>query len=670
MIAITPELEKKAVNCIRFLAADAVEKANSGHPGMPMGCAQLAFTLWARHLRFHPQHPRWENRDRFILSAGHGSMLLYSLLHLAEFDVTMEDLKQFRQLHSKTPGHPEFGLTPGVEATTGPLGQGFANGVGMALSQRMMATRVNGGGTFPLENFIYAICSDGDLEEGVASEAASMAGHLQLGNIIYLYDDNRISIEGNTEITFTEDRGKRFESYGWHVQHCDGLDGDAVDRCIRAAQKDPRPSIIVARTQIGFGAPHKQNTGEVHGSPLGKDELKAAKQNLGWPEETMFLVPDDVRALWSSIVAEKKRGYDAWAVQLAKWRKDEPARAKIWDAHWTRATPKDLAEQLAAGMDYGSDSTRKMSQKVIQKAAALVPALVGGSADLEPSTFTAIHGGGDIDAGKFDGRVFHYGVREHAMGSVVNGLAYDGAFIPYGSTFLLFSDYMRPPIRLAAISGLQSITVFTHDSIFLAEDGPTHQPIEQLGALRAVPGLHVVRPCDGTEVAAAWAHAILRKDGPTLLILSRQKVTPVARAKPANVHECLRGAYAIVEPANKPSVVLIATGSEVTTTANAAKLLTAKGHAVRVVSMPCMTCFLSWPHADQDALVPQDGTPLVAVEAALGVEFHRIIGRNGLVLGIDRYGASAPEKAIAEEYGFTPEKIAARVEKWITRDRT
>ena len=664
MSDISPELEKKAVDTIRFLAVDAVEKANSGHPGMPMGTAVMAFTLWSRYLRFNPQEPRWPNRDRFVLSAGHGSMLLYSLLHLAGFDVTMDDLKSFRQLHSKTPGHPEFGLTPGVEATTGPLGQGFANGVGMALSQRMMAARFNAGGQFPVDNFVYAICSDGDLEEGVASEAASLAGHLQLGNLIYLYDDNRISIEGNTDITFTEDRGRRFEAYGWHVQHCDGLSSAEVAKCIEAAQQDPRPSLLVCRTIIGFGAPHKANTGEVHGSPLGKDELKATKENLGWPLEPTFLVPDDVKDLWKRLVAEKQRGCADWHARFGAWQSANPALAAKWTAHWTRATPPDLAEQLADGMQYGPDSTRKMSQRVIQKAAKLVPALVGGSADLEPSTFTAIKDGGDVDAGHFEGRTFHFGVREHAMGSVVNGLAYDGAFIPYGSTFLLFSDYMRPPLRLAAISGLQAITVFTHDSIFLAEDGPTHQPIEQLAGLRSVPHLHVVRPCDGTEVAAAWAHALERKHGPTLLILSRQKVTPPARARPADVREAMRGAYTLVEPDGKPDVVLVSTGSEVGPALEAAKLLA--GRKVRVVSMPCQACFLEWPRAAQNALLPQDGSAkLVAIEAALGLDWYRLVGTAGLVVGIDRYGASAPEKALADEYGFTPAKLAAKISAWL-----
>jgi len=472
---MNPELQKKCIDTIRFLAVDAVEKANSGHPGMPMGAAPMAFVLWSRHLRFNPNEPRWANRDRFVLSAGHGSMLIYAMLHLAGFDVTMDDLKSFRQYGSKTPGHPEFHDTPGVEATTGPLGQGISNAVGMALSQRMLAARMNGGGAFPVDNFVYGICSDGDLMEGVASEACSLAGHLKLGNLIFLYDDNRVSLAGPTEVTFTEDRGKRFEAYGWHVQRIDdGNDVEAIDRAIRAAKADSRPSLISVRTVIGFGAPHKSNTYEVHGSPLGKDEAKAAKQNLGWPLEPAFLVPDEVRRFWAGRIEELKKGYEDWQRRFSEWQRASPQKAKLWSALADQKVPEDLPEQLAAAVANATapESTRKHGQAIIQKAAQLLPGLVGGSADLDPSTFTYVKDGGDVQAENYAGRNIHFGVREHGMGAVVNGFAYDGFFLPYSATFLLFADYMRPPIRLAALSKLHSIFVFTHDSIFLGEDGP------------------------------------------------------------------------------------------------------------------------------------------------------------------------------------------------------
>src|SRR5438309_2568922 len=568
MATTSPELLKKAIDTIRFLAVDAVENANSGHPGMPMGAAPMAHVLWTRHLRFNPKDPRWPNRDRFVLSAGHGSMLLYALLHLAGFDLTLDDLRKFRQLHSKTPGHPEFRDTPGVEATTGPLGQGIANAVGMALSQKMLAARLGDG---LIDNYVYGICSDGDLMEGVAAEASSLAGHLQLGNLIFLYDDNRVSLAGHTDVTFTEDRLKRYEAYGWYTQQVDdGNDTEAIDRAIRAArQQKERPSLIAVRTVIGYGSPNKADTHEAHGSPLGKDEVRLAKQKLGWPQEPTFLVPDEVRASWAARVEELKKTYDAWQQKLAQWRKD-PAHGRLWDQYANREVPRDLAEQLAkvAASTAAAEATRKVSQAVIQKVAELVPNLVGGSADLDPSTFTYIKDGGDVKPGDYRGRNIHFGVREHGMGAVANGFAYDGFFIPYGATFLLFTDYMRPPIRLAALSRLQSLFVYTHDSIFLGEDGPTHQPIEQLASLRAIPHLQVWRPGDPLEVAASWVAALQRKEGPTALVLTRQKLPPLQRASAGDLQKTL-------------------------------------------------------------------------------------------------FGASAPEKALAEAYGMTPQKIAGRISKWL-----
>jgi transketolase len=657
---MTPELQQKCINTIRFLAIDAVEKANSGHPGMPMGCAPAAFVLWSRHIRFNPREPRWANRDRFVLSAGHGSMLIYAMLHLTGYDVTMDDLKAFRQWGSKTPGHPEFHDTPGVEATTGPLGQGISNAVGMALSQKMLAAHTGA----PLDNFVYGICSDGDLMEGVASEACSLAGHLQLGNLIFLYDDNLVSLAGHTDVTFTEDRDKRFEAYGWHVQHvADGNDVEGIDRAIQNAKKDPRPSMISVRTVLGYGSPHKANTHEAHGSPLGKDEVKATKENLGWPLEPTFLVPDDVRQFWAGRIEEVKRGYDGWQQKFAQWKAGNPDKAKLWDALAERRTPADLPEQLAAVIPNppAAESTRKHGQAVLQKAAALVPGLAGGSADLDPSTFTYVKASGEVQPGQYGGRNIHFGVREHGMGSIVNGMAYDGFFVPYSATFLLFSDYMRPPIRLAALSKLQSIFVFTHDSIFLAEDGPTHQPVEQLAALRAIPNLEVWRPADGLETAASWAAAIERKDGPSLFAFTRQKLQPLQRAGAASVRECMKGAYALNDVAD-PDAVVIATGSEVPLAQAALPLMDSK-YKIRLVSMPCVERFLKWPQDEQRKLLPR-GKRRVAVEAALGLDWYRILG-DGLVVGVDRFGASAPEKALAENYGLTPQKVAARISTWL-----
>jgi transketolase len=662
------ELEKKAIDTIRFLAVDAVENANSGHPGMPMGAAPMAHVLWTRHLRFNPKDPRWPNRDRFVLSAGHGSMLLYALLHLAGFDVTLDDLRKFRQLHSKTPGHPEFRDTPGVEATTGPLGQGISNAVGMALSLRMLAARLGDG---LIDGYVYGICSDGDLMEGVSAEASSLAGHLQLGNLIFLYDDNRVSLAGHTDVTFTEDRLKRYEAYGWHTQQVeDGNDTEAIDRAIRAAkQQKERPSLIAVRTVIGYGSPNKADTHEAHGSPLGKDEVRLTKQRMGWPLEPTFLVPDEVRASWAARVEELKKGYDGWQQKLAQWRKD-PAHARLWDQYANREVPRDLGEQLAkvVASTTAAEATRKVSQAVIQKAAELVPNLVGGSADLDPSTFTYMKDGGDVKPGDYRGRNIHFGVREHGMGAVCNGFAYDGFFIPFGATFLLFSDYMRPPIRLAALSRLQTLFVYTHDSIFLGEDGPTHQPIEQLASLRAVPNLQLWRPGDPLEVAASWTAALQRKDGPTALVFTRQKLPPLQRATKGDLQKILRGAYTLVEAQGEPELVIVATGSELPASQAALQFLDAGLRArTRLVSMPCVERFLEWPGDEQRKLLPHDTkTKLVAVEAAGGLDWYRIVG-DGLMVGIDRFGASAPDKALAEAYGMTPQKIAGRISEWLSQ---
>ena len=657
-------LAEKAVNTIRMLAADGVQKANSGHPGMPMGAADMAFVLWSRHLRFDPAEPRWIDRDRFILSAGHGSMLLYSLLHLAGFDLSLDDLQNFRQVGSRTPGHPEFGHTPGVEVTSGPLGQGFANGVGFALGQAMLSAQLGPGN--PVEDhWVYAIVPDGDLMEGVSAEAASFAGHNKLGRLVYLYDDNQITIDGSTSLAFSgEDVTGRFEAYGWQVQSVDGRDREGISRAIEAAKADlSRPSLVRVHTTIGYGSPNKHGKSSSHGAPLGEEELKAAKEFLGWPQEPRFLVPDDVRALWSEVVRGRKAEHAAWQRRAEGWRAANPEKAKLLDAHVNRTVPPDIAARLLEGAD-ASDATRKLSQAVAQKAAALVPSLVGGSADLAESNLTDIKGAGGVGPGQYAGRNVHYGIREHAMGAIANGLAFDGNHIPFVGTFFVFSDYMRPPVRIAALARLQTIYVWTHDSIFLGEDGPTHQPVEHLTALRAIPNLHVVRPADGVEVALAWAHALTRREGPTGLVLTRQKIARIERTAGFDAAQVLRGGY-LVAGSPGAKVTLVATGSELATAQGAAALLARKGIATRLVSVPCLACFEAQPEAWRREVIPS-GQRVAVVEAARGIEWWKLAGSDGLVIGIDRFGASAPEKALAEEYGFTPEKVAARIEGWLS----
>ena len=660
----SPALVEKAVNTIRMLSADMVQQANSGHPGMPMGAADMAFVLWTRHLRFDPDDPRWLGRDRFLLSAGHGSALLYSLLHLAGFDCTLADLKQFRQFGARTAGHPEFGHLPGVEITSGPLGQGFANGVGFAMGQAMLSAKL-GPGNPVADHFTYAIVSDGDLMEGVASEAASFAGHHKLGRLVYLYDDNGITIDGKTSITFAgEDVTKRFEAYGWHVQAVEGRDHGAIHAAIEAAKLDPRPSLIRVKTVIGFGSPKKAGTSGAHGAPLGEEELKATKEALGWPLEPRFLVPDDVRAFWAALVAERQVERRAWQARAETWRKDQPIASAELDAHVARWVPARIQERLLEAGP-AADATRKLSSGAINRAAPIVPCLVGGSADLAESNLTDIKGGGGFSPEKLDGRNVHYGIREHAMGAIANGLAYDGLHIPFTATFLQFADYMRPAVRLAALAKLQSIYVWTHDSIFLGEDGPTHQPVEHLSALRVIPNLHVVRPVDGEEVAVAWAHALQRRDGPTALILTRQKLAPVERDGAFDAEAAARGGYVVKAPAGATFTVL-ATGSEVPLAQAALALLAAQGKVGRLVSIPCLECFEAQDQAWRDAVLPPS-LPTAAVEAATGIEWWKLTGRDGLVIGIQGFGASAPEKALAEAYGLTPAKVAERLAGWLAK---
>ena len=658
------DIEQLAVHTLRFLAADAVEKAQSGHPGLPMGMADAAFVIWTRFLRYQPHDPAWPDRDRFVLSAGHGSMLLYGLLHLAGFDLPMSELQRFRRLGSRTPGHPEHGLAPGVETTTGPLGQGFGNGVGMAVASKMLAARFNGPDVSPVSWRVFGIVSDGDLMEGVASEAASLAGHWGLGNLVYLYDDNHVTIEGDTALAFSEDVGRRFEAYGWHVERADAYDRRGLEAAIaRGVAETGRPTLIQVRSHIGYGAPHKQDTREAHGEPLGAEELAAAKRALGWPESPPFLVPEPVRVLFAARADALRPEYDRWHAQLARWRAAEPTRGADWDDMLERRVPEDLLQTLLAAAPRGAGATRAHGNAVLQQAAARVPSLAGGSADLEPSTKTRIQGSPSVERGQYAGRNFHFGIREHAMGSIANGMALSGAFIPYASSFLVFTDYARPAIRLSALMRLQVIWVFTHDSVFLGEDGPTHQPVEHLTALRAIPNLLVIRPADGVETAAAWGLALERRDGPTLIALTRQGLPALEHAS-VDAAALRSGGYVLRQtPLEGQAVSLIATGSEVAPAVAAAALLERDGVPTRVVSMPAPQRFLQQGASWRDAVLPPGG-PRVSIEAGSTDYWHRFVGPGGLSIGIDRFGESAPVAALQEHFGFTPAQIAERVRDW------
>jgi transketolase len=642
-----------AVKTVRFLSVDGVEKAKSGHPGTPMALAGIGVEIFTRHLRYVPEEPGWENRDRFVLSCGHASMLLYSLLHLAGYDLPLSELQSFRQWGSRTPGHPEHGLTPGVETTTGPLGQGVGNAVGLALAGKMAAARV---GEDIVSYRVFALSSDGDQMEGIASEAASVAGHLGLDNLVMFYDDNKITIDGSTSITFSEDVGKRYEAYGWHVQHVDGHDRNAVHAAIDSALAEKgRPHLIVARTHIAIGAPTKHDTSGAHGAPLGAAEVEATKKAAGWPLDP-FHVPEQARAPFRARVEENKKELVTWKARVQKL---DGEKKKLWDALTSRAVPEDLLRELLAAAEPKADATRNLASKVEQLAAELVPALVGGSADLNESCKTDIKGGGSVARGEYAGRTLHFGIREHGMGSILNGLALSGFFIPLGSTFLIFSDYMRPAVRLAALMEQQVVFVYTHDSVFLGEDGPTHQPVEQVSALRLIPNLDVFRPADAIECAAAWAHALTRRHGPTALVLTRQKLPALARPSGFDPASVLRGAY-VLDDAPDPNLVLIATGSEVGLAVAAKERLAADGYRVRVVSAPCWEAFRRLPESEQ-AVVLGKGIPRVTLEAGRTNLWRAVTGDTGLAIGIDRFGASAPAERIAEELGFTPDKVRAAI---------
>jgi len=675
----TAELDELCINTLRFLSVDAVQKANSGHPGLPLGAAPMAYVLWTRFLKHSPANPQWPDRDRFVLSAGHGSMLLYSLLHLSGYALSLEQIEQFRQWESITPGHPERGVTPGVEVTTGPLGQGFGNAVGMAIAEAHLAARYNRPGSSVIDHRTYALVSDGDLMEGVASEAASLAGHLRLGKLICLYDNNHVTLSAATDITFTEERARRFDAYGWHTQSVeDGNDLAAIDRALRAARDEAaRPSLILVRTHLGYGSPHKQDTFEAHGSPLGAEEVRATKENLGWPPQPPFYVPAQAREHFRLSSERWAQAETDWNARFAAYAKSFPELAKelqqvlrgelskSWDAD-VPAFPQD-----AKGM-----ATRVAGGKVMNAIAHRIPALIGGSADLDPSTHTALSGMGDFEPSRigavdkqgsegggweYAGRNLHFGVREHGMGAILNGLAAHGGTIPFGATFLVFSDYMRPSIRLAALMGLQVIYVFTHDSIALGEDGSTHQPVEQLAALRAIPRLVVIRPADANETAAAWRVALETRDRPVALVLSRQNVPTLERSAFAAAEGLRKGAYVLADAVNgKPEVILVASGSEVALIVAARQLLLDKKIQARIVSMPSWELFDMQPREYRDSVLPPAVAARLAVEAGVSQGWHRYVGDRGDALAVDRFGASAPGEVLMREYGFTAENVCAR----------
>ncbi|MFB3925410.1 MAG: transketolase [Syntrophales bacterium] len=669
------DIDTLCINTLRFLSVDAVQKADSGHPGLPLDAAPMAYILWTRFLKHNPANPAWFDRDRFILSAGHGSMLLYSLLYATGYDLPIEQIKQFRQWGSMTPGHPERGCTPGVEVTTGPLGQGFGNGVGMAIAEAHLAARYNRPGYEIIDHFTYSIVSDGDLMEGVASEAASLAGHLKLGKLVYLYDNNHVSLAAATDIAFTEDVAARFSAYGWHTQTLeDGNDLAAIDSAIRKARDERgRPSLILIRTHIGYGSP-KQDSFKSHGEPLGVENVKKTKRNLGWPEEPDFYVPDQALAFFRKAVNEGAKAEDAWWKKFNMYRREFPDLAREFIQIMNGELPEGWDADIPAfPPDATGTATRAASGQVMNAVAARLPAFIGGSCDLNPSTHSALKGMGDFEnparsggdeqgssggGWTYMGRNLHFGVREHAMGAILNGLAAHGGIIPYGATFLIFSDYMRPPIRLAALMRLHVIYIFTHDSIGLGQDGPTHQPVEQLAGLRAVPNLVVIRPCDANETAEAWRTALSIKERPVALVLTRQNVPVFDRTEFASAEGLKKGAYVLAgTPGEKPDIILISSGSEVSLAVNAWRKLTERNIRTRVVSMPSWELFDAQPDDYRESILPGSVHARVAVEAGSTQGWQKYVGDAGLVIGVDRFGVSAPGERVMREYGITADHV-------------
>lgn len=662
---MTTPLDQLCIDTLRFLAVDMVQEANSGHPGMPMGAAPAAYTVWDRFLHFDPSDPAWPDRDRFVLSAGHGCALLYALLHLAGYDLPMEELQRFRQWGSRTPGHPEFGMTPGVEATTGPLGQGIANAVGMAIAEESLAARFNRPGHKIVDHYTYVLCSDGDLMEGVAAEAVSLAGHLRLGKLIVVYDDNRITIEGPTELAFSEDVLARFAACGWHVQRVsDGTDVAAIEAALAEAKAMiGAPSLVAVRTHIGYGSPNKQDTSSAHGEPLGEEEVQRTKEALGWPLAPAFYVPEEVRARFAQAASRGLHKHADWRARLEAYRFEYPELASEFERRMRKELPEGWDAQLPVfgGVD-GGIATRDAGGKAINAFAAALPELTGGSADLAPSTKTQIIGEESFSAENRSGRNMHFGVREHAMGAVMNGMAYHGGFVPFGSTFLVFSDYLRPALRLAALSGLHVIYVFTHDSIGLGEDGPTHQAVEHLASLRAIPGLLVIRPADANETVEAWRIALMQHDRPVCIVLSRQKVPVLDRSQyPQVAQGVVRGGYILAGSEDVvPEVVLVASGSEVALALETQVALEAQGMRARVVSMVCVELFAEQVAEYREAVVPQ-GVPVVSVEAGVTQGWRTYFGNGAVAVGLNRFGASAPGDMVMRELGITVEAVLAAV---------
>ena len=683
MVDNSKQLTELSVNALRFLSVDAIQKAKSGHPGLPMGAAAMAYTLWTRHLRHAPSNPDWLDRDRFVLSAGHGSMLIYSLLYLTGYDISLDDIKAFRTWGSKTPGHPEFGVTPGVEVTTGPLGQGVGNAVGMAAAEAHLAARYNRDDLTIVDHYTYVIASDGDLMEGISSEACSLAGHLHLGKLIVLYDDNRISLAGPTSLSFSEDVEKRFESAGWHVQHVeDGNDVDAIDSAIGVAKKElSRPSIIRISTIIGYGSPAKQDSASCHGSPLGAEEVVAAKENLGWPVEPVFFVPEDVLEHMRSAVERGERQESEWKNSLERYGKSFPEEAEEFERVMKGKLPPDWESALP---EFESDlkalSTRKASEAVLQALAPCVPELMGGTADLNPSTLAWLKGFGDFQplenvlesvqgsAGgewSYTGQNVHFGVREHAMGAIANGMALHGGVIPFVGTFFVFSDYMRPSMRIAALMGAHVIYVLSHDSIGVGEDGPTHQPVEHLMSLRSMPGLAVIRPADASEAVEAWRYALLNDTGPTALVFSRQDLPVLDRSRCAPADGLQKGGYTLWESSDEtPDAILIGTGSELQVALDAGKILSENdGMTVRVVSLPCWEIFDGQPENYREKVFPPSVRVRVAVEAGITLGWEHYVGSEGVVIGMDGFGASAPASVLYEKFGITVQNVVETVRK-------
>jgi transketolase len=658
------KLEELSINTIRFLAVDAVQKANAGHPGMPMGCAPIGYLLYRKIMKHNPANPKWLNRDRFILSAGHGSMLLYSLLHLCGYNMPIEQLKQFRQWGSITPGHPEFGLTDGVETTTGPLGQGISNSVGMAIAQAYLQAIFNKDDIKILDHYIYGICSDGDLMEGVSHEAASLAGHLKLGQIIFFYDNNGITIDGPTSLSFSEDVGKRFEAYGWHVQHVEDVNNlKALELALNNAQQvKDKPSIIITRTHIGYGSPNKQDKASSHGSPLGEEEVKLTKQNLGWPLEPSFFIPQEVSEDFKQVAAKGKEFEESWNNLFKEYESKYPKDAKLFKAVMNGDFGEEWKNKIPVFKDDGKKmATRSASGKVLNAIAEFLPTLIGGSADLAPSNDTFLTAYKNFSAENRSGRNFHFGIREHGMASILNGMATYGGIIPYGGTFLVFSDYARGAIRLGSISHIRPIYVFTHDSIGLGEDGPTHQPIEHFAALRAIPGLLFIRPADANETAQAWRVAIEHKDGPVAIILTRQGLPVIDQEKYPSAKNLEKGAYIIKDCEGVPDVLILASGSEVSISIKAGEMLQAEGIKARVVSFPCWELFDKQPKEYKDSVLPNNVKARVSVEAGVNLGWEKFIGLDGASVSIEKFGASAPGPILMEKYGFTPENIVKTV---------